>query len=67
MFNRETADYMLKLIEGGMSYIEATAAHATPGTVTHHHGEDDHLAFLHRPYIQARTLINQRIKNSGLA
>ena len=67
MFNRETADYMLKLIEGGMSYIEETAARHTPGTVTHHHGEDDHLAFLHRPYIQARNLINQRIKNSGLA
>ena len=66
MFNRETADYMLQLIEGGMSYIEQIAARHAPGTVTHHHGEDDHLAFLHRPYIQARNLINQRIKNSGL-
>ena len=45
MFDPETANYMLTLIEGGLSYIQQTARHHEHGTVTHHHGEDDHLEF----------------------
>ena len=60
MFNEETAEYMLTLIEGGLEYIHNTAALDKPGTVTHHHGEGDHMAFLERPFLQARQAVNSR-------
>ena len=66
MFNPETANYMLTLIEGGLSYIQQTARHHEPGTVTHHHGEDDHLAFLSRPFQEAREAIHRRMHQLGI-
>ncbi len=66
MFDPETANYMLTLIEGGLSYIQHTARHHEPGTVTHHHGEDDHLEFLSRPFQQAREAIHRRMHQLGI-
>jgi hypothetical protein len=34
-----------------------------PGYATHHHGEDDHVAYLERPFLQARELLEQRFAN----
>ncbi|MBI3120687.1 MAG: hypothetical protein HYZ03_00220, partial [candidate division NC10 bacterium] len=48
--SQETAQYMLTMIEGSLAYIRHKAAHYSPGTVTHHHGEADHLAYLERPF-----------------
>ena len=62
MFSKETARYMLTLIDGGLTYIRETTALHKPGTVTHHHGEDDHLAFLQRPFLQAREAVNERMR-----
>ena len=36
-----------------------------PGTVTHHHGEADHLAYLERPFHQARQAILERMRQQG--
>ncbi len=66
MFDSETANYMLTLIEGGLSYIQRTARHHEPGTITHHHGEDDHLEFLSRPFQQAREAIHRRMHQLGI-
>ncbi len=66
MFDSETANYMLTLIEGGLSYIQSTARHHAPGTVTHHHGEEDHLEFLSRPFQQAREAIHRRMHQLGI-
>ncbi len=66
MFDSEAANYMLTLVEGGLSYIRKTARHHRPGTVTHHHGEDDHLAFLERPFMEAKEAIHRRMHQLGI-
>jgi hypothetical protein len=62
LFNRETAQYMLTLIEGSLFYVRETALHYPPGTVTHHHAEEDHLAYLERPLLEAREAVNRKIR-----
>ena len=61
MFDENTAQYMSTLIDGTLTYIRETATHHAPGTVTHHHGEDDHLAFLERPFLEAREAVQRRL------
>src|SRR5262249_54125490 len=46
------AQYMLTLLHGGIDYIRQRSTQHSHGTATHHHGEDDHLAYLERPYPQ---------------
>jgi hypothetical protein len=62
MANRETAQYMLKMIEGNFAYIREMTRHYQAGKVIHHHGESDHLAYLERPLHQAKDEILQRIQ-----
>ena len=62
MFDPVTAQYMLTLIEGDLAYIEQTAGVRPVGSVTHRHGEDDHLAYLQRPFLEAREAILSRMK-----
>lgn len=66
MFDAETANYMLTLIEGGLSYIQQSARHYESGTTTHHHGEDDHIAYLSRPFQEAREAIHRRMHKFGI-
>ncbi|MCG9128871.1 CehA/McbA family metallohydrolase [Candidatus Poribacteria bacterium] len=66
MFDPETAKYMLTLIEGGLSYIEQSARHYEHGTTTHHHGEDNHIEYLSRPFQEAREAIHQRMHKLGI-
>ena len=67
MFDPETANYMLTLAEGGLSYIRDTARHYSPGSVTHHHGETDHRAFLERPFMEAIEKIHKRMHELGIS
>jgi len=61
LFERETAQYMLTLIEGGLAYIREKAAHYPSHQVTHHHGEEDHFAYLERPFREAIEAIHRRM------
>jgi hypothetical protein len=61
MHNPKTAQYMLTLLHGGLEYIRTRARHYPPGSVTHHHGEPDHVAFLERPFHQAIAAVNERM------
>ncbi len=67
MFDKEAAQYMLTLIDGNLTYIRETAARHAPGTATHHHGQDDHLAYLERPFLEAREAIHRRMHQLGIA
>jgi hypothetical protein len=67
LFDLEGAHYMLTLIEGGLSYLRRVAPRPRPGTVTHHHGEEDHEAYLERPFLEAREAIHRRMHQLGLA
>ena len=62
MFDASTAQYMLTLIEGDLSYIRESSGQHTHGNVTHHHGEDDHIAYLERPFHEARKAIQERMR-----
>ena len=67
MFDKDAAQYMLTLIDGNLTYIRQTAARHEPGTATHHHGEDNHLTYLERPFVEARTAIHRRMHQLGIA
>lgn len=66
LFDVDNAHYMLSLIEGGLSYIRQRSYQHKPGTTTHHHGMDDHYAFLERPYKEAMDAIHQRMHHLGI-
>src|SRR5262249_15443897 len=66
LFDRGAAEYMLTLVDGGLAYIRQRALHYQPGSVTHHHGEEDHLAYLERPFNEARAAIHRRMHELGI-
>ena len=66
MFSEETAKYMLTLIEGSISYIRETSAQHTHGGVTHHHGQDDHIAYLEAPFHEAHAAVHERAQRLGV-
>ena len=66
MFDEGTARYMLTLIDGCLTYIERSSPHWEPGTVTYHHGEADHTAWLRRPFLDARDAVEKRLAQRGL-
>ena len=47
--------YMLTLVGGSLDYIRHLSPQHRPGTVTHHHGEADHQAYLERPFLEAQS------------
>ena len=61
MYDPRVAQYMLTLIDGSLTYIQDAAHHYPPGTVTHHHGEEDHMAYLQRPLLEAQRAVQARI------
>ncbi len=65
LIDRDATQHMLAMFEGAQAYIRNTAAHYPPGTVTHHHGESDHLAYLERPFQQAREAVLRRVERWG--
>ncbi len=66
MFDQPAAQYMLTLVDGALTYIRETSYQHRPGTVTHHHGADDHLAYLERPFHEAREAIHRRMHALGI-
>ena len=68
MWNDATAQYMLTMIDGNLSYVRRRASsEPTDSSVTHHHGEDDHAAYLERPLLAARAAIHHRMHALGIA
>lgn len=66
MFDSGAANYLLTLIEGGLSYIRRRSPQYRPGSVTHHHGEADHIAYLERPFREAQEAIHRRMHQLGI-
>jgi hypothetical protein len=65
MFDEATAQYMLTLIHGATTYIDNSSRQHTHGHVNHHHGEDDHLAYLKRPFVEAQEAVELRLREHG--
>ncbi len=66
LFSPSDAQYMLTLIEGGLTYIRRLAPRRNPDHTTHHHTHQDHQAFLEEPYRQAREAIHRRMHQLGV-
>ncbi len=58
--DEEAARYLLTLVEGSLEYIRHTATHHPAGTVTHHHGQDDHARYLEAPFHEAVAALKER-------
>lgn len=66
MFNQDTAQYMLTMMDGCITYIQKTARHHRSDDITHHHGEADHQAYLERPFVEARQAIHKQMHRLGI-
>ena len=65
MFDEEIAGYIMTLIEGDLAYIAETSGQHALSNVTHHHGEEDHIAYLRRPILEARDALRRRMEGPG--
>lgn len=63
MFDPAIARNMLTSIEGSLTYIRQVSPQHDPETITHHHGEGDHMAYLERPFLEARAALEQRLRD----
>ena len=61
MADRSGLEYMLTLVGGSLEYIRNLSPQWRPSSVTHHHGETDHQAYLERPFLQAQTALRARL------
>jgi hypothetical protein len=64
-FDPAHARYMVMLIEGSLEHIRHRALRYPEGHATHHHGEADHLAYLERPFLDARAELERRLREHG--
>ena len=67
MFNEAIARHMLTVLEGDLIHIKSVSRQHRHGNVTHHHGEADHMAYLRRPFLEAREAIQLRMRELGIA
>ncbi|HEX8861260.1 MAG TPA: CehA/McbA family metallohydrolase [Actinomycetes bacterium] len=62
-FDAAIGRYLVTLLEGSLAYIGARAAHQAWARVAHHHGEDDHRAYLERPFREAVDALRRRLED----
>jgi hypothetical protein len=62
MFDREGCEQMLTLVEIDLAYVREMALRRPPGTVTHHHSETNHDAYIERPFHEAHEAISRRLQ-----
>ena len=53
--------YMLTLVDGSLEYLRQLSPRRDARTVTHHHGEADHQAYLERPFREAQAALRARL------
>ena len=49
-----------------MQYVRNASRQLPAGSATHHHGEEDHMAYLERPFQQGIEAIHKRIHKLGI-
>lgn len=58
--DNRAATYLKTLVEGGLAYVRHTAVNHAAGTVTHHHGRDDHEGYIEAPFLEALAALRAR-------
>lgn len=66
MFDPGVANYLVTLLNGGLDFIHQRSVQHPAGTVTHHHGRDDHLAYLAEPFHEAISAIHAKMHEFGI-
>jgi len=68
LFNPDTLHYMLTLIDGSLQYVRKRAPQWGHCQTTHHHGgsDEEHLAYLERPFREAREAIHRKMHEHGI-
>jgi hypothetical protein len=66
MFDPGVAGYLVTLLNGGIDYINERSIQRPAGSVTHHHGRDDHLAYLAEPFHEAISAIHAKMHEFGI-
>jgi hypothetical protein len=64
MADQAGLQYMLTLVGGSLEYIRGMTQQWRRGTVTHHHGEADHQAYLERPLLEAEAALRARLTSA---
>lgn len=67
LFDPAEAERVLTVVDGALAYVREMTRQYPPGTVTHHHGHDDHMAYLERPFLEAQQKLNERLSVAGAA
>lgn len=62
MFDERIARYLMKMLDGGLSYVREVAPTFPAGSTTHHHGEASHDRYLARPFEQAVRELARRLE-----
>ena len=66
MFDKDAAKYILTMVEGALTYIREVSRQYNPEWVSHHHGEEDHLGYLERSFVEAKEAIQERAHRLGI-
>ena len=66
VFDSATAQYMLTLIDGGLSYIRHRSPQHESEKTTYHHGLSDHIAYLEEPFHEAAEALHRRMHHFGI-
>ena len=66
VFDLATTQYMLTLIEGGLSYIRHRSPQHPPEKTTYQHGLSDHIAYLEAPFHEAAEALHRRMHQFGI-
>ncbi len=66
VFDLATTQYMLTLIEGGLSYIRHRSPQHPPEKTTYQHGLSNHNAYLEAPFHEAAEALHRRMHQFGI-
>jgi hypothetical protein len=61
MADQAGLQYMLTLVGGSLEYIRQMSPQRPAGTVSHQHGQADHLGYLERPFLEAQAALRARL------
>ena len=56
-----TGDIHLTLVGGSLEYNRQMSPQRPAGTVSHQHGQADHLGYLERPFLEAQAALRARL------
>jgi len=66
MFDENVARHILSVADGLISNLKNISSQYSGWDITHHHGEQDHIEYLIRPFVETREAIHKRMETLGI-